>query len=211
VNSFSPEGEVRPLQSFSVEFSHDLAPVDKLDEWTTDPYLEFEPPIQGRFKWVQANTVIFSPDQPLEASQDYKAKVNAKAVLFGQRKSSSFETYQFSTPHFDLAKVDFFWKQIPRSAHKLSVQANIAFNYPVEPSEFEKYLEVSQGDKKITDFQVVSDAAADVMSVNFGEVQQTQDAQNFRITIKKGLNSVLEKKALPEDRIYEKELPSIPV
>ncbi|MCB0839961.1 MAG: hypothetical protein KDD99_25000, partial [Bacteroidetes bacterium] len=209
VESFTPQGEVKPLQSFSVEFSHDLAPADKLDEWTTEPYIEFEPPIQGRFKWVLANTLIFSPDQPLEASQEYKAKINDKAVLFGNRLGTKFEKYEFATPHFDLTKVDFFWKQIPHSAHKLSVQANLSFSYPVEPTELQKYLEVSQGKQKLTDFQVVSDAAADVMAVNFGEIQQTQDAQDFKITIKKGLNSVLNKQPLQEDKAFEKELPSI--
>ena len=48
-----------------------------------------------------------------------------------------------------------------------------------------------------------------MIAVNFGEIQQTKEAQKFKISIKKGLNSVLEKKALSEDRVYEKELPSI--
>lgn len=209
VVEFAPQGEVEPLQSFTVEFSSDIASAEMLDQWLEEEYITFDPPVQGKFKWVNPHTLIFSPDQPLEASQDYKASLNPKAILSGTKLKGKFGFYKFHTPHFDLTKVDFFWKQIPHSEHKLSVQANLGFAYPVEPEELKKYLRVSRGGKELTDYQVVSDKASDVIAVNFGDIQQTDDSQDFAITVRKGLNSVMNKKPLDEDRTYERELPGI--
>src|SRR3990167_7667200 len=43
------------------------------------------------------------------------------------------QEYDFHTPYFDVTKVDFFWTNIPYQNYKLSVQANIYFNYAVDP------------------------------------------------------------------------------
>ncbi|MEZ4772839.1 MAG: alpha-2-macroglobulin [Bacteroidia bacterium] len=209
VVDFSPQGEVQPLQSFTIEFSHALAPATQSDEWLSDAFVVFEPPIVGKFKWVSPQTLLFSPDQPLLPSQDYKASIDKKLVLGDSKLSGKFENFNFHTPYFDLSGVEFFWKKIPRSDHRLTVQANLMFPYPVEPAEVSKYLEVSIGGKPYTDFEVVSEQSTDVIAVNFGEMQQNKESQAFRITLKKGLNSVLDKTALSEDRVVEKELPGI--
>ncbi len=77
----SPQGKVQNLTTFTIEFSENLAPADVQDKWLTDQFVTFEPKIEGKFKWVSGNTLIFSPDYPLQAIQDYKAKVTDK-VLF---------------------------------------------------------------------------------------------------------------------------------
>ncbi|MEZ4826875.1 MAG: alpha-2-macroglobulin [Bacteroidia bacterium] len=209
VVDFSPQDEVQPLQTFTIEFSHALAPDTLKDEWMSDPFVVFEPPVAGKFKWVSPQTLVFSPDQPLLPSQEYKATIDKKLVLGSSKLSGKFDVYKFHTPYFDLSGVDFFWKKIPRSDHRLTVQANLLFPYPVDPQEVSKYMEVSVGGKPFADFQVVSDQPADVIAVNFGEMQQNQESQSFRITLRKGLNSVLNKNPLSEDRTVEKELPGI--
>ncbi|MDX2249303.1 MAG: MG2 domain-containing protein [Bacteroidia bacterium] len=209
VVDFSPQGEVQPLQTFTVEFSHDLAAAGQMDQWLSEAFIEFEPAIPGKFKWISPKTLLFSPDQPLLPSQTYKATIAKKQILAESKLSGKFDDYEFHTPYFDLTGVDFFWKKIPRSDHKLTVQANLVFAYPVEPSEVSKYLEVTRGGQPVADFQVVSDQPADIIAVNFGEMQQNKENQTFRITVKKGLNSVLNKDPLEDDRSFEKELPGI--
>ena len=199
--SFSPTEEVEEFTTFQVDFSEDIAPVDKIGEWIEGEFIEFEPAIQGKYKWLASNTLIFSPETPLKPGQAYTAQVSDK-VLEGYDKKGKFEKFTFHTPYFDATRAEFFWTQIPRSDYKVTVQANLYFNYPVDPADISEYLKVTNGGNAIKDFKVVSTEASEVIAVNFGEVKQTEKDQEFEITIKSGLKSVVTDKGMTEDRTY---------
>jgi uncharacterized protein YfaS (alpha-2-macroglobulin family) len=208
VESFSPTGNIERLTNFVVEFSEELAPLDIQDKWLDDEFIEFTPRIQGKFKWASASTLVFSPDAQLEPIQDYSAKISDK-VLFGSKLSPDFDTYNFHTPDFDVTSVDFFWTNIPHQNYRLSVKANIHFNYAVDPSNLKNYLAVEKEGKSFPDVNIISEDESDVVAINFGEIVQTEKEQDFVITVKKGLKSILDKKGLIEDRTYKSDLPSI--
>lgn len=208
VESFTPTGEVQNLTNFTIEFSEDLAPPDVQDKWMDEEFVTFTPAIQGKFKWTSPSTLTFSPDVPLDPMQVYKATIN-KNVLFNTTFSPDFDEYTFNTPYFDVTKVDFFWTNIPYQNYKLSVQANIYFNYPVDPKSLKDFLEVKRAGAVITDFQIVSEQTADVIAINFGEVDQTDKEQLFSVRVKEKLVSVLGKEGLKESRTFEVKLPPI--
>ena len=208
VDSFTPTGEVQNLTNFTIEFSEDLAPADVQDKWMDEEFVTFTPAIQGKFKWISPSTLTFSPDVPLDPMQAYKATIN-KSVLFNKSFSPDFEEYDFHTPYFDVTKVDFFWTNIPYQNYKLSVQANIYFNYPVDPKSLKDFLEVKRAGAVITDFQVVSEQTADVIAINFGEVEQTDKEQLFSVKVKEKFVSALGKDGLKESRTFETKLPPI--
>lgn len=208
VTNFTPKGNVNRLTTFTIEFSKDVAPADIQNKWVTDEYVTFEPKIEGKFKWINSKTLVFSPDYPLEPIQSYTAKITDK-VLFDKKYSSNFGTYKFQTPDFDATKADFFWTQIPNQSYKISVQSNLYFNYAVEPGDIRDYLEVYKDNKPVVDFKIVSDAPSDVIAINFGEISQTEKEQNLKVVIKKGLQSVLGKKPLQVERSFVQKLPPI--
>jgi len=208
VESFSPTGEVQNLTNFTIEFSEDLAPVDVQEKWLDEEFVTFSPAIQGKFKWTSPSTLIFSPDAPLDPIQAYEATIN-KNVLFKTTFSPDFEEYSFHTPYFDVTKVDFFWTNIPYQNYKLSVQANIHFNYPVDPKSLRNFLEVKRVGAEVTDFQIISEQSADVIAINFGEVQQTDKEQLFSVRVKENLVSTIGKDGLKEARSFEVKLPPI--
>jgi hypothetical protein len=208
VDSFTPTGEVQNLTNFTIEFSEDLAPVDVQDKWLDEEYVTFTPAIQGKFKWTSASTLVFSPDAPLDPMQEYEAAIT-KNVLFKTTFSPDFDEYTFHTPYFDVTKVDFFWTNIPYQSYKLSVQANIYFNYPVDPKTLKNFLEIKRAGADITDFQIVSEQTSDVIAINFGEVQQTDKEQLFSVTVKENFVSALGKTGLKESRTFEVKLPPI--
>ena len=208
VTQFSPTGEVENLTTFTIEFSKDLAPADQQDKWMTDEFIEFEPKIPGQYKWVDSRTLIFSPDVPLQPMQEYKAAITKK-VLFSSTLSLDVDDYEFHTPNFDATEVEFFWTRVPNQSYKLSVQANIHFNYSVNPDQLKQYLEVKKEGDAITNFEIVSQNSSDVIAVNFGEIEQTDEEQEFEIIIKEGLQSTLGKKPLEETREFSQDLPPI--
>jgi len=208
VDSFSPSGEVEKLTNFVVEFSEDLAPPDLQGKWLDEEFITFSPAISGKFKWTSDNTLVFSPDAPLDPIQDYTATIN-KQVLFNTTFSPDFDTYEFHTPYFDVIKADFFWTNIPHQSYKLSIQANLHFNYPVDPKSLIDFLEIKRAGTVLKDFQIVSEQAADVIAINFGEIEQTDKEQKFSIKIKENLVSVIGKEGLQEARTFESNLPPI--
>ena len=208
VESFTPTGEIQNLTNFEIEFSEDLAPADVQDKWLDEEFVTFKPAISGKFKWTSARTLVFSPDAPLEPIQSYSATIN-KNVLFKTTFSPDFDEYNFHTPYFDVTKVDFFWTNIPYQNYKLSVQANIHFNYPVDPKSLRDFLEVKRAGAEVKDFQIVSEQSADIIAINFGEVQQTDKEQLFSVNVKENLASTIGKEGLKEARTFDVKLPPI--
>jgi len=208
VDSFTPTGEIEKLTNFIVEFSEDLAPPDLQGKWLDEEFITFSPALSGKFKWTSDNTLVFSPDSPLDPIQDYTATIN-KQVLFNSNFSPDFDTYEFHTPYFDVIKADFFWTNIPHQSYKLSVQANLHFNYPVEPQSLKDFLEIKRAGTVLKDFQIVTEQAADVIAINFGEVEQTDKEQTFLIKVKENFVSVIGKEGLQEARSFESTLPPI--
>ena len=208
VASFSPTGEVNNLTTFTIEFTENLAPADSLDKWMTDEFIEFEPKIPGQFKWLDAKTLIFSPDVPLEPIQQYTARISKK-VLFNTTFTADFDEQEFHTPDFDVKSVDFFWTRIPNESYKLSAQANINFNYAVNPDQLKQYLSIIKDGSEVAEFQIVSQNSSQTIAVNFGEVPQTDKEQDLEIVVKEGLESVIGKKPLQDSRSFSKELPPI--
>ncbi|MFA6570795.1 MAG: MG2 domain-containing protein, partial [Bacteroidota bacterium] len=204
----TPEDKVNQLTTFTFEFSHELAPPDKIDVWLTDEFVSFEPKIQGKFKWISVNTLLFSPDYKLEPIQEYKAKITKK-VLFGKDLSYDDDEIKFHTPDFDVNKMDVFWTNIPYQYYKVSVQANIRFNYPVNPEQLRQYLEVKRDGEVVTNYQIETKSSSELIAINFGEIQQTDKEQNISVTVNKGLECVYGKKPLADIKKFEQKLPPI--
>lgn len=208
ITSFEPEGEVKKLTSFTIEFNKALAPAEVQGKWLDEEFIEFEPKIPCKFRWVSNNTLIVSPMANLEPMQSYKAKVTDK-VLFDSEFQSDFNTIEFKTPDFKTEQVELFWTGLPHRNYTVSIQANIVFNYPVNPAELKRNIEVFHQDKQIKDFQILTTESAEIIAVNLGEVKQTEKSQNFRFIIKGELKSVFGKSSLNEDKEFEETLPPL--
>ncbi|MDP4173368.1 MAG: MG2 domain-containing protein [Bacteroidota bacterium] len=208
IEDFSPQGEVKKLTSFKVEFSENLAPPEMLNNWTSDEFIEFTPKIEGKFKWISPKTLIFSPEYPLQPIQSYRAKITNK-VLFNTKFSPDFKEYEFHTPYFDVVKAEYFWVQLPNENYKLSIKANLYFNYPVNPSDLRDYLTVKNKGESLKDFQIVSESPSDVIALNLGQISQTDKEQQLELIVKKGLFSIVGKKSLQDEKTFSYELAPI--
>ncbi|MFZ1519778.1 MAG: MG2 domain-containing protein [Ignavibacteriaceae bacterium] len=208
ITSFSPQGKIEKLTNFTIEFSHDLAPMDSIGVWSETQFISFTPAVSGKFKWENTRTLVFSTETALAPIQGYTAKVS-KAVLFGKDLSTDFEEYKFNSPDFEVEAVDLFWTNIEHKEYKLTVQANIKFNYPVNPKKLADALEVKSDGKTIVDFEIITSENSNIIAVNFGEVSQKEKEQKFSIKVKKNLNCIYGKKSLSDDREFNSVLPPI--
>jgi len=205
---FSPQGEIKNLTTFKVEFSENLAPQSVQDKWVDDEYISFEPKIEGKFKWTSGNTLIFSPDVPLQPIQSYKAEITDK-VLFGKDVSLKSYTYEFRTQDFDVTKVDFFWTHIPNEQYQIGIKANIYFDYPVNPGMLKDYLSFTKDGQELNNFNIMTDKTSDIIAVDLGNIQQTNKEQKLSVVVKEGLMSVIGKKGLQDNREFNYKLPPL--
>jgi alpha-2-macroglobulin len=208
VDSFSPEGTVPTLTSFTIVFNTDLAPPERQGTWSGEPFLRFEPPLRGRFKWSDARTLLFSPDMPLQPMTSYEARPTGR-VLFGKKRATDFDALRFRTPDLDAMKAEVYWSHITGAAHMLAVRANLHFNYAVSPDALRGALEVRSDGRRVSDVQVLSEEAGPVLTVRLGEVRQTERAQRYTLTVKRGLRSVAGPTPLAEDRSFDATLPPV--
>lgn len=206
--SFSPEGEVKKYSSFRVEFSDNIAPDSLLDKWIDKKYIEFEPKIDGKYKWISKNVLIFSPGIPLQPMQEYKARVTSE-VLEDTELPGDFDTYEFYTPYFNATKAEFFWTQIENENFKVSIKTNLYFNYPVHPSELKKFLNIEINGNEIKKYQIMTEESSEIIAINLGEIQQVEKEQEIEIKIGSGLKSVIGKEPLEDDRTFEYNLPPL--
>lgn len=207
ITKFTPTGEVERTANFTIEFNKELAPPDKIGEWLTDEFIVFKPQIKGKFKWIDSKTLQFSPDFALESMQEYSADISEK-VLFDRNLSADFETVIFNTPHFDATKAEFFWNRIPHKNHIASIQVNLYFNYPVETSSLAENISIELDGKK-RDFNFITSNESTLISLNLGEIKQTDEEQVIKVVISKGLESILGKEGMTEDREFEYELAKV--
>ncbi|MEM6263325.1 MAG: Ig-like domain-containing protein, partial [Bacteroidota bacterium] len=208
ITEFSPVGEVKDLQSFTIRFSEALAPEDQQDQWLTDEFITFKPAIDGRFKWTSANTLLFSPDRPLEPSTAYTAKVTKK-VTFDTKFSLKAANYKFNTAFFDIENAEIFWDPVPRTDHEVKVVANLYFNYEVDPENLANYLVVSGEGSSNPSLTINTQEPSKVVALDLGTVKQTYKTQKFTIKVKSGVQPISGTGKLEEVRDFSLTLPPI--
>src|SRR5260221_9113763 len=77
VTSPLPSGIGPADTTLVLTFSKAIARGDSLNQYTETPFIEFAPPIQGKFSWADTSTLIFKPDAPFAGDTKNKGRVNA--------------------------------------------------------------------------------------------------------------------------------------
>ncbi len=144
--------EVNRNENLSFTFSENLMPDSLLHAWDSVAYMDFEPPVKGRFKWKATNELVFSPLDILPPSTDFK--VTPSKILFKHLSKNSFkladeQDLSFHTPYLELNNGIAFWKKSSTDNTKATVGGTLNFNYEVNPEAIAKKLEVKIDGKTI--------------------------------------------------------------
>lgn len=208
VSRFEPAGEVRELQSFTIEFDEPVAPAEKLDQWLTEQFLTFEPALDGKYKWTSPSTLVFSPSGALDPAQTYAVRINEPVASFGDKeKDFTGKTFYFHTANFEATGADIFWKPIEKTDYHVTVGVRLHFSYRVSPDDLQRYLEVKRDGKEEKNFTVAQDGT-DIL-LNFNDVQQTDADQKFVVTLKKGLLPTFKRNPLSATKTFALKLPPV--
>jgi uncharacterized protein YfaS (alpha-2-macroglobulin family) len=181
--------EVATQQNLKFTFSQDLVADNKLNVWDTTNYLNFTPKVEGKFKWVSKNELIFSPVKGFQPSTDYKAVLQDALVKAAPNKVPDVNkknSITFHTPYLGLQDSDVYWTQDNRRTKQLRV--NLNFNYKIKPQSIKNILSIKAGGKQIQSFRVVNDDISKTAQVVIDEAGlQNAEASKIELSIAPGL------------------------
>ncbi len=97
------KGEVPQLGNLTFHFSHALVGDSMLNRWDSAAYIRFEPAIEGRFRWEQADLLVFSPAKPLPPATSFRARVDDDILRHSTfNRISDADDIHFHTPDVEL-------------------------------------------------------------------------------------------------------------
>lgn len=138
------EQEISRTENLVLTFNHDLAPDSLIAVWDSTSYIEFTPPVPGRYRWNSANELVFSPLQPFAAGVDFTAKLTDALLKFNTEKDKLSlprnKEISFHTPYLELDKVDATWYVSETNDPLIGVLLN--FSYEVDPKELAEKMTV---------------------------------------------------------------------
>ena len=180
------EDEIQLAQNLVFTFNKDLVGDKDLDNWEAVEYVKIEPKVEGVFKWVAKNELVFSPSNGFKPATDYKAVLSKP--LLGKSATKKYtlgnETVTFHTPYLQPQKIESYWMK--GADGKPTAKVKIDFNYPVQKAELNSLvkLKVSETDKSF----VVNNTGNDnkiVLALN--DVASTRDEKPLTANIEKGI------------------------
>ncbi|MCS7077922.1 MAG: MG2 domain-containing protein [Bacteroidia bacterium] len=204
-NFSANEQEIKDFHLYVFEFDKEIAPIEKIGQWSDVEYVTFEPKIIGKFKWVQRDKLVFSPETPLLPATKYVAKLNSKITEGTNLTLRGKKEFSFHSPYFDVLNAEFFWNSLKNTDFMVAAQAKVYFSYPVDPLKIKEYLLIKQDGKIIENYQILTDKPSPIISIAIGDIQRKNEEQEFKIYIKKGLPAYLENKSISvkKERVFK--------
>ncbi|PMD98475.1 alpha-2-macroglobulin [Siphonobacter sp. BAB-5405] len=168
------EDEIQLAQNLVFTFNKDLVPEAELGIWQSTKFVEFEPAIPGRFKWVGKNELVFSPTSSFQPATEYQARLSDKILTQAKDKSLgvSSDKLTFHTPYLEVKETEAYWTR-SRTGHQAVAKLKLHFNYPVSGGEVGTKLTVSEKDQKVG-FSIGQNGVASTVPLTLSGVQEAK-------------------------------------
>lgn len=191
--------EVPSLGNLTFTFDKNLVADSLLNQWDSTEFITFEPKIPGRFRWENANELVFSPAYELSPATKYKATVT-KAVLQYSKKLSlgKCPETKFHTPYLSLTNSYAMWNISEGSSSNAFAQLDLQFNYRVEPDKLKGLLSIAVDGEQKT-YNIQTNAATDKISLTLVDVKMEDKDKTVTVKIGKGLTPVNGNSTTKED------------
>jgi uncharacterized protein YfaS (alpha-2-macroglobulin family) len=141
--------EIDPTQNLVFSFDEPVVPASQAGRWDTTRYVQFEPAIKGKFKWVNdGRELVFSPLEPFRPSTAFSANLRSAALPSGKQKLTLARS-KFHTPFLEMKGAQVFYGRSNRASGTAELRANVLFNYPVRPADLRSRLHIMQGGRPV--------------------------------------------------------------
>lgn len=148
LQSTNAKGEVPQLGNLTFIFNKSLYPDSLINTWDSTDYITFTPKIPGKFRWKNADELVFSPSESLLPSTDYTAEVNKDVLKFSKFNDIKVDDIKFSTPALKLEDAQVTWVLENENSRNALPQVHLQFNYPVKADDIKEKIKVDVDGKE---------------------------------------------------------------
>ncbi|MBN1952735.1 MAG: hypothetical protein JW801_16150, partial [Bacteroidales bacterium] len=173
-------------QAMEFTFDKALVPDSVVGTWTDLEYITFQPEIPGRYHWESKSKLVFMPKNGLRPATNYQATIsqnilkhNPTLALAGQTK------FQFHSPFAEMVSSRAYWRY-DENTNEQGIWLEMNFNYPVNPSEVSKLLDVEIADASI-DPKLVSGENSKTIHMMVTDIDRKDMQYPVSIRLDKGL------------------------
>ena len=187
VTSFTPTDEVQHTTNFTIVFSRGMVSDSLLNVQMDSAPIEFNPPIPGKFRWIERNKIRFYPDVLLAPSTQYTVEMSpgiasdTEYTLTGQRQ------FKFHTPRFRVNTASLTVEFKPETYEEVKLLSTIEFNYEVDPKEAVKNIAIQYEDGIRIPFQLKASTANRIIRLEAHKVKRNEEEKKINLKISQGL------------------------
>lgn len=128
------------VHAFDLNFSQSVAPLALVGKDVTAG-ITLDPPIAGKWNWVNDRLLRFMPAGDWPVGQKYRGRFDKK-VLFAPQANVRDDGFEFATADFAIKLAGSEFYQDPQDALLKKGIVNLNFSHPVDTAEFEKHVEI---------------------------------------------------------------------
>jgi hypothetical protein len=146
--------EIEVLQNLLFEFDEELMFDGDLNKWESTPYMDFEPKIEGKFKWIGKKELVFSPSKPMKFANEYKAKLSENLLKRkkGKMGIDKNETIKFHTPYLKVKDAQVYFAKNKQNQKEARVLLELNGKY--DAHNIKEEITILDGDKEL-DYKMV--------------------------------------------------------
>ena len=178
--------EIPSLGNLIFTFDKSLVPDSILNQWDSAAYIQFEPKIEGKFRWESNSVLVFSPLRDLPPSTNFKAKISKEILKFSEYSLGKMDVPIFHTPLLQIENINGMWIAKEENSTKISPQIDLYFNYKVDPAKLKSLIKVAI-DKDSKDFMVITNAPDQKISLLLSGIIPEDKDLTIDIVIEKNL------------------------
>ncbi len=181
--------EVPVLGNFNFVFDKDLVKDSMLNRWSDEAYIEFEPKIEGKFSWNNANELIFSPANSLAPATKYTAKFTKELIKNSKFKMGDLDDIEFHTPDLKLSQTNGLWVSREALSSNIVPEIMLTFNYPIKPKDLTDLITLNNGSDNL-EYKIVTEETGSVITIRINNLAPVDKDFSLQLTIDKGLKPI---------------------
>ncbi len=185
--SAKPAAILSSRSAMELEFNRNMVLQDAVGATLEVNPIDFEPAIKGKAKWLTTSLLQFTPDEPIQSGQTYKAKFNGKKA-FGNSVDVDDYSFEFKTIPNEVLEIVGGFEPVTGKVNSAKLILEIRFADKPDSAKLAKDLTLNFNSKTMP-YKMFFDGRGNFVKIESENVLRTTKAQNAEIILSKNWNA----------------------
>lgn len=202
IESMNFDKQIDQFQNLEFVFNRDLAADSVFNIWDSTVYIKITPEIPGKFKWVSARELVFSPAVPFSPNTDYTATLTKELTRYAKgRLAAGSGQIDFHTPYLAIERTHAYWGVNEVSQSQIQLRISLFFNYEVDQENLRSFLSLKNGAQTLP-FDLIASSETNGAELAIPVQDNNAPEGDIVLTLGKGIKCVGSSRATPEDEQF---------